>query len=141
MKATKLLAAGVALSAPLVLAPSAVALPPGCDWNTDAGVQACMGGGPMDAGKNGNGDTYGPTGEAGFLREVRLVAWSASVLSDQQVIDAGHWVCNQRRQDRSQKNVVMSLQAAFFKKGITDSDSAYIEDNAEMYLCPGLPGR
>ncbi|MCT7369593.1 DUF732 domain-containing protein [Mycolicibacterium llatzerense] len=95
----------------------------------------------MDAGKNGHGDTYGPTGEAGFLREVRLVAWSASVLSDQQVIDAGHWVCNERRQGRSQKNVVMSLQAAFFKKGITDSDSAYIEDNAEMYLCPGLPGR
>lgn len=48
----------VALST--VAGPSASALPSGCDWNTDEGVQACMGGGPFDAGKDGHGDTYVP---------------------------------------------------------------------------------
>lgn len=50
----------VALPIAPVEVPAASALPSGCDWNTDEGVQACMGGGPFDAGKDGHGDTYLP---------------------------------------------------------------------------------
>lgn len=55
--------AAVSVAALMVASPTAVAAPI-CDWSTDAGAQACMGGGPF-----GGGDTYGPRGEAGFVQD------------------------------------------------------------------------
>jgi hypothetical protein len=79
-------------------APSAFALPPGCNWNTDTGTQACMGGGSFDAGKNGNGDTYGPSGQAGYLYDTRLVLPTARAMTDAQLLGLGQFICDKRRQ-------------------------------------------
>ncbi|MEW2484603.1 DUF732 domain-containing protein [Mycobacterium sp. NPDC049093] len=134
-----LLAVGGALATSLVvLAPSAAALPPGCDWNTDAGTQACMGGGPFDAGKNGNGDTYGPSGEAGFIYDTKLVLPSVRKLSDAHLLKIGHQVCENRRRGHSEDAVKEAFAAAFKKIGLDPSDAGYMVIDAEMYLCPNL---
>ncbi len=118
--------------------PAGDKLPPGCNWNTDTGTQACLGGGPFDAGKNGNGDTYGPSGEAGFLYDTRLILPSARRLNDAQLLAFGRAVCTDRRAGRSEEAVKSSLAAAFTKVGLDPYDAGYFVIDAEMYLCPGL---
>lgn len=113
-------------------------LPPGCNWNTDTGTQACLGGAPFDAGKNGNGDTYGPTGEAGFLYDTRLILPSARRMNDGQILAFGRAVCTDRRAGQSADTVEKSLAAAFAKVGLDPHDAGYFAIDAEMYLCPGL---
>lgn len=117
---------------------SGTKLPPGCNWNTDTGTQACLGGGPFDAGRDGNGDTYGPTGEAGFLYDTRLILPSARRLNDAQLLAFGHAVCTDRRAGRSESAVKQSLSTAFAKAGLDPYDAEYFVIDAEMYLCPGL---
>lgn len=129
-------AAVVALAfAALHSAPTTVAET--CDWGTDAGVQACMGGAPFDAGKNGNGDTYGPTGEAGFVSDVRLILPSVQRLDDAKILALGRATCNLRREGYSQEVAKKSLAKAFAENGLDPYDAGYFVIDAEMYLCPG----
>lgn len=138
LRRTRFVAIGILGAALMVVAPSASAEPPGCNWNTDVGVQACLGGGPFDAGKNGNGDTYGPTGAAGFLYDIRLVATSFQGLTDEQVLDTGKFVCEQRRAGNSEDRVQNYLTGQLAKRGVSEADVGYFVIDAEMYLCPGL---
>lgn len=132
-------AGAVAVFAGLVLtAPSASALPPGCDWNTDTGTQTCMGGSSFDAGKNGNGDTYGPSGEAGFLSDTRLILPTAQALTDDKLLKIGYLMCDSRRQGRSEEVVKSAFATAFAQNGLDGNDAGYMVIDAEMYLCPGL---
>lgn len=136
LRCTLVAIAGALAYSLLALAPSATALPPGCDWNTDAGTQACMGGAPFDAGKNGNGDTYGPSGEAGYLYDTRLVLPSVRGLSDAQLLRLGRAACDYRRQGYSEDTVTNTMEAAFAKTGLDASDAGYLVIDAELYLCP-----
>lgn len=113
-------------------------LPPSCNWNTDTGTQACLGGGPFDAGKNGNGDTYGPSGEAGFLYDTRLILPSVRRLSDAQLLALGHLACDNRRKGRSSESVKNGFEVGFTEQGLDPYDAGYFVTDAEMYLCPGL---
>jgi hypothetical protein len=97
-----------------------------------------MGGGPFDAGKNGNGDTYGPSGEAGFLYDTMLVLPSVRALSDAHLLKIGYQVCENRRRGLSEDVVKEAFAAAFAKNGLDSSDAGYLVIDAEMYLCPGL---
>ena len=130
--------AGVLATSLLAPIPSANALPPGCDWNTDEGTQACMGGAPFDAGKNGNGDTYGPSGEGGFLSDTRLVLPSVRRLSDAQLLGLGQLVCDNRRKGFTEDAVKEGLRVAFSNNGLDPSDAGYLVIDAQMYLCPAL---
>lgn len=111
----------------MVFAPSATATPPGCDWNTDRGTQACLGGGPFDAGKNGNGDTYGPTGEAGFLNDNRRLLRG----SDADIIQLGHNICNGLHKGRSPD----SIKAALIREGLDQLTAGSVVISAQMFLC------
>ncbi len=130
-------AAGLALAA-VALQSAPIAVSKTCDWGTDAGVQACLGGAPFDAGKNGNGDTYGPTGEAGFVSDVRLILPSIGRLNDAQILELGHAACDLRRQGFSEQRVKDIMAATFNKNRLDPDDSGYFTIDAEMYLCPGL---
>jgi hypothetical protein len=125
---------------PLVVAVPSAAAQPGCDWNTDAGTQACLGGGSFDAGKNGNGDTYGPSGEAGFVYDTRLILQSARALPDTQLLALGHGVCDRRREGNSEDRVTTAVADVFATNGLVAADAGYFVIDAEMYLCPGRLG-
>lgn len=129
---------GAVVPSLLAFAPSASALPPGCDWSTDAGTQACLGGAPFDAGKNGNGDTYGPSGEAGFLADTRLILPSIRRLTDAHLLKIGYQVCENRRRGHTEDAVKEAYAAAFAKEGLDPYDAGYLVMDAEMFLCPGL---
>ncbi len=113
----------------LVAAPSATALPPGCNWSTDVGTQACMGGGPFDAGKDGNGDTYGPSGEAGFLQDNRM---SFPRGSNADIIQLGHNICNGIGKGMSEG----SIKASLIREGLDETTAGAVVISAKMFLCP-----
>ncbi|MUL44453.1 hypothetical protein FZI85_17155 [Mycobacterium sp. CBMA293] len=136
MKAIKRLAPAAALSvmASAVLAPSASALPPGCDWNTDAGVQACMGGSSMDAGKNGNGDTYGslqpgPTGEEGFLK---YVSPYFPGIPRENLLKSGHGVCA----SLVKVHYTFTIEQALEENGLGFRQAEHLVEGAQGFLCP-----
>lgn len=137
-RSTPAVVPGVFIFLLLALAPSATALPPGCNWNTDTGTQACLGGGPFDAGKNGNGDTYGPSGEAGFLYDTKLVLPSVRTLSDARLLKIGYQMCDNRRRGISESVVKNAFADAFAKNGLDPADAGYMVIDAEMYLCPDV---
>ncbi|UBV19660.1 hypothetical protein H8Z59_20295 [Mycolicibacterium fortuitum] len=124
--ATLAVICAVAIS-PLLAAPSATATP-GCDWNTDRGTQACLGGGPFDAGKNGNGDTYGPTGEAGFLQDNRM---SFPRGRDADIIQLGHNICNGLGKGMSER----SIKASLVREGLDETTAGAVVISAQMFLC------
>lgn len=124
----------------LIVAPLATAMPPGCDWNTDRGTQACLGGGPFDAGKDGNGDTYGPTGEAGFLQDNRRLFPRAR---DADIIQLGRNICKGLSKGMSPSSIEAALiregihqMTAGTVVGITDQMAAgSVVISAQMFLC------
>ena len=120
-----------AVSAALAIpAPSAVAAP-ACDWNTDEGTQACMGGGPFDAGKNGHGDTYGPTGEAGFLQDQKVYF---PRISNDQLLKVGYAICKDTANGVSHN----AMRSALMGRGLDETSAGAVVISAQMFLCSGL---
>lgn len=117
----------------LLSAPSATALPPGCNWNTDEGTQACMGGGPFDAGKNGIGDTYqpagAPTGEAAFLKNIKTSISG----SDASKLYAGYTVCEIAANGGEAHEIETSLKYSY---NLTPENANLLVTSALVWLCP-----
>lgn len=114
---------------PLVGAVPPAFAQPGCDWNTDTGTQACMGGGPFDAGKNGNGDTYGPSGEAGFLADNRPFFPNSN---DKGLLTYGYSICRGIANGQSEA----SFEAELTSHGVSEVNAGAFVMSAQMFLCP-----
>jgi uncharacterized membrane protein len=119
--------AAVSVAALMVASPAAVAAP-NCDWNTDAGTQACMGGGPF-----GGGDTYGPTGEAGFVHDTKRMFPQAD---SGKMVKLGYEICADTARGTSRA----MMKAKLMKFGIDDTSAGALVTTAQMYLCPGTAG-
>lgn len=119
--------AGAVVSSLLICIPPANAAP-GCNWNTDQGTQACLGGGPFDAGKNGNGDTYGPTGEAGFVQDNRM---SFPHASNAAIIQLGRNICGGLSKGMSED----SIKSALVNEGLDSTTAGAVVISAQMFLC------
>lgn len=119
----------------LAFAPSAIALPPGCNYNTDLGVQACLGGGPFDAGKNGNGDTYQPGSASAaqrYLADVRDVGRLTG--TDEAILSTGTKICRLRSQGWSYSDLE---QAIVEQSGLPAEDAEFLVTSATVWLCSG----
>lgn len=123
----------LAVASLMLSAPSAVALPPGCDWNTDEGTQACMGGGPFDAGKNGNGDTYqppgAPSGEAAFLGDLKTSISG----SDAGKLNVGYTVCKILANGGDINGIETSVKHSY---NLTPENARLLVGSAFVRLCP-----
>jgi hypothetical protein len=113
----------------LLSATSATAAPPGCDWGTDAGTQACLGGGPFDAGKDGHGDTYGPTGVPAYLHDAKVAFPRAN---DHDLLTMGYAIFKAAATGASADVIVSAL----VKNGVAEGGAGYLASAAVMWLCP-----
>lgn len=84
-----------------------------------------MGGGPF-----GGGDTYGPTGEAGFIQDNKRYFPQTS---NDVLLQAGYTVC------KGLANGVTpaSIKAQLVKSGLDETNAGAFVMSAQMYLCPG----
>lgn len=125
MKAIARLLSAAAVSTAILVAPAPpAAAAPLCDWSTDAGAQACMGGGPF-----GGGDTYGPTGEAGFVQDNKR---SFPQTSPDVLLRAGYKVCEGIANGGSPSG----MKAELMKSGMDETSAGAFVMSAQMYLCP-----
>jgi hypothetical protein len=88
-----------------------------------------MGGGPFDAGKGGQGDTYGPTGEAGFLRDNRS---SFAGNSSEDLLKLGYAICKGLASGGSEN----SIKTKLIRGGVDEVSAGAVVISAQMYLCP-----
>jgi hypothetical protein len=88
-----------------------------------------MGGGPFDAGKGGQGDTYGPTGEPAYLQDTKLVF---PRVSNDDLLKIGYTICKAAATGAS-SNVI---ESALVKRGVPEGNAGYLVTSAQMWLCP-----
>ncbi|GJO33968.1 hypothetical protein NJB1507_46300 [Mycobacterium marinum] len=88
-----------------------------------------MGGGPF-----GGGDTYGPTGEAGFIQDNKRYFPQTS---NDVLLRAGYAVCKGLANGGSSAG----MKAELMKSGLDENSAGAFVMSARMYLCPGTAGR
>ncbi|WP_083420447.1 DUF732 domain-containing protein [Mycolicibacterium llatzerense] len=128
-----LLAAGISA---LPHAPSASALPPGCNWNTDAGVAACMGTG---AGSFDASATGGDTGDIGFASAVQSHVPETQNWDPRDVIQLGMNICRQIQLGMSEATAKAGVAKELAQKGYPTQSAPYLVDTARQYICPPRP--
>jgi hypothetical protein len=121
-----------------VLAPAASALPPGCDWNTDAGVAACMGSG---AGSFDNSYTGGDTGDVGYVAAVENYAPELNAFYPNDISEIGKNICRQLQHGVSKDKAKAGLASELAAKGYPTRSASFMVDKAEAFICPPRPHR
>ncbi|MDX1879769.1 DUF732 domain-containing protein [Mycolicibacterium sp. 141076] len=136
MKAALAGVVAVTIASAAVLAPSASALPPGCDWNTDVGVAACMGtgGGSFDSSATG-----GDTGDVGYVSAVRDHVPELGPLYAGDISQLGKNICYQLQHGTSDAAAKAGLASELAKNGYPTRSAPYLVDTARQHICPPRP--
>jgi hypothetical protein len=87
-----------------------------------------MGGGPFDAGKDGNGDTYGPTGEAGFLADNKPFFPD---VSNKTLLETGYGICRGLAAGHSEE----AFEAELIRRGVDETNAGALVISSQMFLC------
>ena len=111
--------------------PSAAASP-GCsgDRSTPDQFLGCWGGGPWQEQDGSSPDTYGPTGERGFIYDNRSVG-SFPNISDATLVKLGHAICQDLANGFSEK----AEKSVLMRNGVSELDAGAVVISAQMYLC------
>lgn len=125
----------VSISA-VALAPSASALPPGCNWNTDAGVAACMGTG---AGSFDPSATGGDTGDVGYVAAVEKNVPEFARVDPSSIANLGMNICRQLQHGTSDASAKAGLAKELAQNGYPTRSAPYLVDTARQYICPSRP--
>lgn len=99
----------------------------GCDPYSGA-LTSCLGGGPWQNQDGSSPDTYGPTGQRGFLRDALMVFPNGS---QQKMLELGRRICVFRAEGYSD-NIV---EAGLVEAGLHEGDAGYLVTISGMYLC------
>ena len=115
---------GVAIPIPIAAAS------PGCsgDRSTPDQFLGCWGGGPWQNQNGSSPDTYGPTGQRGFLKDALLAFPNGS---PQGMLELGSRICGLYAEGYSD-NVI---EAGLVKAGLHEGDAGYLVAISGMYLC------
>lgn len=104
---------------------------PYCDPTTSDGYLACIGGGIPWQNQNGSSpDTYGPTGERGFIYDNRSVGAFPGI-SDPDLLKIGYFLCEKVAEGYSDEGIKLALM----DYGVDELNAGAIVTSAQMYLC------
>jgi hypothetical protein len=93
-------------------------------------LTSCLGGGPWQNQDGSSPDTYGPTGERGFVYDNRSVG-SFPNISDATLLKLGHAICQDLANGFSER----ATKSVLMRNGVSELDAGAVVISAQMYLC------